>query len=227
MTVNSKAGSATMRALAVLASAGAVGLALAACTPNEPTTSEKGTTPAVQTGDQAPQGGLVDADNIPASGGQNETASLINTDGKSIGEAVFRPNGSALGVTVTVKAGSGIPAGFHAMHIHTGSTCNTADKFVSAGGHLQVDGHTGHPSSGDLVSINILSDGSGSTTTSTSAVDLSQIANKTIIIHENADNFANIPNRYTSNGQPGPDEETMSTGDGGARLACGQISAAQ
>ncbi|MGC4933367.1 superoxide dismutase family protein [Gordonia sp. DT30] len=227
MTVNSKSGSQTFRALAVLASAGAVGLALAACTPNEPTTTDKGTTPAVQTGNQAPQGGLVDADNIPASSSENGTATLIGTDGKQIGEAVFKPSGSALGVTVTVKAGSGIPAGFHAMHIHAGSACNTGDKFVSAGAHLQVDGHTGHPSSGDLISINILPDGSGTTTTSTAAVKLAQVSDKTIIIHENADNFANIPSRYSANGQPGPDEETMKTGDGGGRLACGVIKAGE
>lgn len=227
MTVRSKSGSQTLRALAVFASAGAVGLALAACTPNEPTTTEKGTTPAVQTGNQAPQAGLVNADDIPSSSAEKGTATIVSLDGKNIGQAVFRPNGSALNVLVTVNAGSGVEPGFHAMHIHSVGTCNTGDKFVSAGGHLQVDGHTGHPSSGDLVSINILPDGSGMTVTSTAAVNLSQVSGKSIIIHQNADNFANIPNRYSAGGQPGPDEETMSTGDGGPRLACGVIEVAE
>ena len=46
-----------------------------------------------------------------------------------------------------------------------------------------------------------------------------------IIIHENADNFANIPpERYNQvNGTPGPDETTMATGDAGKRVACGVI----
>ncbi|MEP9391820.1 superoxide dismutase family protein [Gordonia sp. VNQ95] len=226
MTVSSKSGSASLRALAVLASAGAVGLALAGCTPDEPTTTEKGTTPAVQTGNPAPVVGLVDADDIPSSSGEKGSATIKDTSGKDIGTATFSPQGSSLAVLVKVNAGSGLPAGFHAMHIHSGSTCNTADKFDSAGGHLQVGGNTGHPASGDLVSINVLPDGSGTTLTSTDAVDLEQVTGKTIIIHENADNFANIPDRYQANGQPGPDETTMSTGDGGARLACGVIETA-
>jgi superoxide dismutase, Cu-Zn family len=48
-----------------------------------------------------------------------------------------------------------------------------------------------------------------------------------IIIHAGADNFGNIPrDRYTqTNGTPGPDETTMSTGDAGKRVACGVIGA--
>lgn len=223
MTLSSKPGAKHVRTLAVLAAASAVGLALAACTPDEPTTDAKGTTPAVQTGNQAPSAGLVNADDIPSTSAEKGVATIVDTSGKTVGEATFRPNGSALAVVVNINAGSGIAAGFHAMHLHSGGTCTTADKFDSAGGHLQVAGHTGHPSSGDLVSLNILPDGSGTTVTSTAAVDLEQIAGKTIIVHENADNFANIPDRYTTGGQPGPDEKTMTTGDGGGRLACGVI----
>jgi Cu-Zn family superoxide dismutase len=44
------------------------------------------------------------------------------------------------------------------------------------------------------------------------------------MIHANADNFANIPGRYTqSDGTQGPDAETMATGDAGKRVACGVI----
>ena len=48
-----------------------------------------------------------------------------------------------------------------------------------------------------------------------------------IIIHAGADNFANIPpERYSqTNGTPGPDATTMSTGDAGKRVACGVIGA--
>lgn len=38
------------------------------------------------------------------------------------------------------------------------------------------------------------------------------------IIHENTDNFANIPERYG-----GPDEETQQAGDSGPRIACGVV----
>ena len=55
--------------------------------------------------------------------------------------------------------------------------------------------------------------------------DLLAGAKTAIIIHEKADNFANIPpERYNQvNGTPGPDETTMATGDAGKRVACGVI----
>lgn len=48
-----------------------------------------------------------------------------------------------------------------------------------------------------------------------------------IVIHEKADNFGNIPaEKYQQvNGTPGPDQQTLSTGDAGGRVACGVISA--
>ena len=48
----------------------------------------------------------------------------------------------------------------------------------------------------------------------------------TLIIHEDPDNFGNIPPRYTLNGAPGPDQETLATGDSGKRVACGVIAPA-
>ena len=42
-----------------------------------------------------------------------------------------------------------------------------------------------------------------------------------IIIHAGADNFANIPARYSAGGVPGPDAATLATGDSGSRVACG------
>ena len=52
-------------------------------------------------------------------------------------------------------------------------------------------------------------------------------AKTAIIIHEKADNFANIPpERYQQvNGAPPPDETTLATGDAGKRVACGVIGA--
>ena len=41
-----------------------------------------------------------------------------------------------------------------------------------------------------------------------------------LMVHSDADNFANIPERYAPEG---PDEDTRSTGDAGSRLACGVI----
>ena len=64
------------------------------------------------------------------------------------------------------------------------------------------------------------------TTDAFTAADLLAGTKTAIIIHEKADNFANIPpERYQQvNGTPGPDETTMATGDAGKRVACGVIS---
>jgi Cu-Zn family superoxide dismutase len=59
------------------------------------------------------------------------------------------------------------------------------------------------------------------------AQDLLDGAGTAIMIHEKADNFANIPpDRYQQvvGAVPGPDEMTMATGDAGKRVACGVVS---
>lgn len=221
------------RVTAALASAAAVGAVLAACSPGEEPSSTPGTTPAVITGDQAP-GGLGEGESANgASGsassgsGSELTASLISPSGTPVGTAKFTTSGSdAVRVDVTVT--SGVTPGFHGMHIHavgkcennsTAPTGGAPGAFLSAGGHLQVDGRTGHPASGDLVSIQVDQNGRGETVTTTDAVTLSDISGKAIIIHSGPDNFANIPSRYA----PAPDSETLATGDAGSRVACGVI----
>ena len=44
-----------------------------------------------------------------------------------------------------------------------------------------------------------------------------------VMIHSDRDNLANIPTRYASGANPGPDEETLKTGDSGSRIACGVV----
>ena len=136
----------------------------------------------------------------------------------------------------TTVAGELTP-GFHGLHIHSVGRCE-ADSvaptggapadFNSAGGHFQVTGNTGHPASGDLTSLQVREDGSAMLVTTTDAFtyeDLLDGAGTSIMIHENADNFANIPaERYQQvNGDPPPDQTTLATGDAGARVACGVI----
>jgi superoxide dismutase, Cu-Zn family len=94
-----------------------------------------------------------------------------------------------------------------------------------------VSGHTGHPPSGDLTSLEVRSDGSALLTTTTDAFtaqDLLAGEKTALIIHEKPDNFANIPtDRYQQkNGATGPNEVTLSTGDAGKRVACGVIESA-
>ena len=189
----------------------------------------KGTNPTVITGDQGAPGGQVEGHDGEEGGGAGEaSATLIDVNGKKIGTAEFTKAGSGVKIVVTVT--QGLAQGFHGMHIHTNGVCDpkTAEPFSSAGGHLQVGGRTGHPSSGDLVSIYIGSNGGGTTTTTSEAVMIDQIIGKSLVIHGSADNFGNIPDRYSAEGKPGPDEKTLAKlaadrerrgSDGGARKA--------
>jgi Cu-Zn family superoxide dismutase len=69
----------------------------------------------------------------------------------------------------------------------------------------------------------VRSNGAAKLVTTTDAFTAEQLLagqGTAIIIHEKADNFANIPDRYADNG---PDAETLATGDAGKRVACGVI----
>ena len=174
-----------------------------------------------------------------APGAESMTTQLKSADGTLVANATFDfANGYA---TVTVEAGPNpiLTPGFHGLHIHSVGKCEAnsvaptggeAGNFNSAGGHYQAPGHTGHPASGDLTSLEVRPDGSAklvTTTNSFTAADLRNSSGTALIIHQDPDNFGNIPTaRYTQkNGAPGPDEQTLATGDSGKRVACGVIAA--
>lgn len=188
-------GISTTRVLAVLAAAGAAGAVLAGCTPDQHPTDAKGTTPSVITGDQARPGDEVNAGTT--SGGAEELrTTLRSVDGNNVGFATFTTEDDAVSVSLRV---TGMDAGSHGVHIHSVGKCEASNGFASAGDHLQVDGHTGKPESGDLTSVTVLSNGTGTVTSVTDAFDLEQIRGKALIVHEVGDT------------------------DGTHRLACGVI----
>jgi Cu-Zn family superoxide dismutase len=212
----------TTAAVAALAAPVAV---LAGCSTSQ-TNSEKTSTSTTTTTSSA------------APGAQTIKAELKSPDGKPVANATIDfANGYAT-VTVETVAGSGLSPGSHGMHIHSVGKCEANSvaptggppgNFDSAGGHLQVGGHTGHPASGDLTPLNVRSDGSGkvvATTDAFTADDLKGPEGSALIIHEGPDNFANIPQRYTHDGTPGPDAETLATGDAGGRVACAVLAPA-
>ncbi|TFV59263.1 superoxide dismutase [Mycobacterium sp. PS03-16] len=221
-------------------------LAMTACTPNEPVSSEPGTTPPVWTGSPSPSAAPGEGEGGSggqAQGGEGEmlTAELQSPDGTTVATAEFDFSGDYATITVQTVASGQLEPGFHGMHVHQVGKCEANStpptggapgNFNSAGGHLQVDGNTGHPASGDLTSLQVREDGSAMLVTTTDAFTAEQLTSgqgTAIIIHEKADNFANIPpERYNQvNGTPGPDQTTMSTGDAGGRVACGVIRPAE
>ncbi len=219
-------------------------LVLTACSaPEQPATSP-GTTPSIWTGSPSPaappgeRGGGHGGTGGEAAG-ETLTADLKNAEGTTVATAQIAFSGNYATVTVETAAPGELAPGFHGLHIHSVGKCEANSvapaggapgDFNSAGGHFQVAGHTGHPASGDLSSLQVREDGSALLVTTTDAFtagDLTSGAKTAIIIHEKADNFANIPaERYQQvNGAPPPDETTLATGDAGKRVACGVIGA--
>jgi superoxide dismutase, Cu-Zn family len=213
----------------------------AACHANEPVATQPGTTPPVWTGSPPPSAGATGAAEAPASS-ETLTSEIKTPDGTTVATAEIVFEGGHATLTVQTTASGQLTPGFHGLHIHSVGKCEAASvaptggapgDFLSAGGHFQVQGHTGHPASGDLASLQVREDGSAMLTTTTdafTAADLLAGAKTAIIIHEKADNFANIPpEKYqqVNGGAPGPDMETMATGDAGKRVACGVITAAR
>ncbi|MBW0017492.1 MAG: superoxide dismutase family protein [Mycobacterium sp.] len=221
----------------------AAGVALvSACSSPQHASTTPGTTPAVWTGASSPSAQAPTSGHEAPAASQSVTAHLKAPDGTEVATAKFEfSNGSSNGyVTITIAStGTGqLAPGFHGVHIHKVGKCEPnsvaptggpAGDFNSAGGHLQVAGHSAEPASGDLTSLQVRRDGSALLVTTTDAFTLDDLTTgeKTaIIIHAGADNFANIPpERYnqTNGGAPGPDQMTMTTGDAGKRVACGVI----
>jgi superoxide dismutase, Cu-Zn family len=216
-------------------------LALSACSPNEPTATSTGTAPSIWTGSPAPSASPSETGHGQAGqtvpSGEKLTAQLKLADGTTVATADIEFAGGFATVTVETTAPGELTPGFHGLHIHSVGKCEASSvapaggapgDFNSAGGHFQKTGHTAHPASGDLTSLQVRADGTAKLVTTTDAFtaeDLLGGAKTAIIVHEKADNFANIPpERYQQvNGNPPPDEATVATGDAGKRVACGVI----
>jgi Cu-Zn family superoxide dismutase len=234
-----------LKDVAVAACFAVPALVLSACSAPEQPATTPGTTPSVWTGSPAPSAPPGEHEGGHGGGQEGQaseetlTADLKLPDGTTVATAEIAFTGNYATVTVETAAAGELAPGFHGLHIHSVGKCEANSvaptggapgDFNSAGGHLQVPGHSGHPASGDLSSLQVRADGSAMLVTTTDAFtaeDLTSGAKTAIIIHEKADNFANIPpERYQQvNGDPPPDETTLATGDAGKRVACGVISA--
>ncbi|MBM7368057.1 superoxide dismutase family protein [Gordonia hydrophobica] len=188
MTVRSTNRASAVRAIAAVAAAGGAVLALSACTPNEHPSDVKGTTPAVVTGDQVAPGEVVNMDQIPSA--ESASATLVDKDGHRVGFVSLSQEGDAVKVAARV---SGVKPGEHGLHIHTVGKCEASTAFASAGGHFQVDGRTEKPESGDLMSMNVLKDGTASNTYTTDAFTVQQIRGKALILHDLAGTGTEAP----------------------------------
>lgn len=134
-------------------------------------------------------------------------------------------------ITVSV---SGLPAGYHGLHIHAKGVCDPRSKdpatggpFFSAGGHFDLGSHAHPDHSGDLPPLLVGADGTGTASAVTDRFRVRQLLDgdgSAVIVHARPDNQANIPDRYRrADGTAGPDADTRKTGDAGGRIACGVV----
>jgi superoxide dismutase, Cu-Zn family len=156
-------------------------------------------------------------------GPKDARATLRDVNGNVVGVVKLSLDDGKIGVKATVD---GLAAGFHGFHIHSVGTCDPSVAFVSAGGHLNPNATT-HPShAGDQPVLLVNGDGTAELRFASDRYtldDLFDADGSAFIVHAGADNYANIPARYSAAGIPGPDAATLATGDAGARSACGVI----
>ena len=152
-------------------------LALIACDAPEQVATQPGTTPSIWTGSPPPAAPAEgEGEGGPAS--EALSAQLKNASGITVATADFEFFSGYAAVTVRTTAGGQLTPGFHGLHVHAVGKCEAGSvaptggepgDFNSAGAHFQVPGHSGHPASGDLTSLQVREDGTAELVTTTDA----------------------------------------------------------
>src|SRR5687767_4400967 len=144
------------------------------------------------------------------------TAGLKATKGnKTIGEADFEQVGNKVRVVIFVEGLR--PGQEHGLHIHEKGDCSSGDG-MSAGGHFNPHGKPhGHPKSserhaGDLPSLSANKQGRAKVQVEVDGLTVApgpaSVVGRAVIVHADPDDY-----------------KTQPTGNAGARLACGVITA--
>lgn len=160
------------------------------------------------------------------------TAELANAQGDELGQVEFYETDGGTEIVVDVK---NLEEGFYGFHIHEIGECETDSQapddpedtgdFLSAGGHIAGEDDADHPGhAGDLPVLLVNEDTTAQMSVVTDRLDVSTLVDTdgaAVMIHADADNYANVPDRYLDDQDP--DDDTLSTGDAGDRLGCGVI----
>lgn len=137
--------------------------------------------------------------------------------GSAIGTVEFMDTPHGLAIMTHLKD---LTAGQHGFHVHENASCDAKDKDgkpvagLAAGGHYDPAGtkhHAGPQGSGHLGDLPVLivaADGTSKETLTAPHLKVAELKGRSIMIHENGDNFSD---------QPKP------LGGGGGRVACGVI----
>jgi len=156
--------------------------------------------------------------------GWEGTAVLRDVSGNKVGKVKFEGDDHGTVVKATLNGVTVGLDGYHGFHLHAndaGAQCDpeaAAGTFTNVGGHWNPTAQDHGSHAGDLPSIQVLLDGSGSARSLTGRFSPADIAGRAVILHALPDNFGNIPSRYGST-----DATTKGTGDAGGRIACGIV----
>jgi len=168
-------------------------------------------------------------------------ALLATADGGPAGTVTFSPVPGGTEVDIQVTSNKAIVAGrFHGIHVHAnddpanGDGCKadpamaSTTWFTAADGHLKTGTATHGEHTGDMPTVLIRKDGTGSLRFTTDRFTPAEVTGKAVILHAGADNFANIPTgtlpeQYAPNADAAT-TKTAGTGNAGDRVACGVVS---
>ncbi len=163
--------------------------------------------------------------------GWEGVAVLRDSAGNKVGKVKFE--GDQNGTVVKVNVNGIIVGldGYHGLHLHANDAAGPCDPAATAGAFTNVGGHWNptmldHGShAGDLPSLLVLLDGTGTARSVTGRFDPADIGGRAVILHAGPDNFGNVPSRYVTGAPPvaGADAATKGTGDAGGRIACGIV----
>lgn len=129
---------------------------------------------------------------------------------KGVAQLYQQPHGvlvvvEVMGLPTTMNKCKG---GIHAVHIHEGGNCsgNETDPFADVGMHYNPD-QCPHPFHADDLPPIFENEGYGLSVFYTNRFMVNEVIGKTIIVHENIDDF-----------------RTQPSGNAGEKIACGEIS---
>lgn len=177
-----------------------------------------------------------EAEGAAAEGDSTEGVSvpMLTVDGTEIGTVTLAEEEDHVVVSADV---TGLPpGGFHGFHLHQTGQCEPESAapgepgetgaFLSAGGHVAEEGQQHGEHAGDMPPVRVTESGDAVLELHLDTVTMADLMDNdgtAVMLHADPDNLANIPERYAG----GPDEETLTTGDAGDRIACGVIEAGE
>lgn len=189
----------------------AAALVFTACASNKPKPTDEPTEMSETEADAHAMGEMSGEAQTSMAAASLEAKSGTTTGGR----ATFTQQGGKVTLELDVE---NAPEGTHAVHLHETGDCSAEDA-SSAGGHWNPTGaaHGRFGENGfhlgDIGNLEVAADGTGKLTFSTEHWSIggggdTDIAGKAIIVHTSADDF-----------------NTQPTGNAGARIACGVVTA--